>query len=201
LYAQGEWAAARRTLEEAVRAAREAGDTRNIARASTALATVALEEGEFARATRLLEDALALQRELGDRFGIPRSLQSLGLAAQAAGDDEAAGASFRQALTIHLDVDDRAGLASCLDCLAALAVRREQFERGARLYAAATVLYEMVGTSPMHYVQPVRDETIDVIAGALDAEAFADAWSEGRSLTIDEAAEYARTDLLLERSV
>jgi hypothetical protein len=80
-------------------------------------------------------------------------------------------------------------------------VRLEQFDRAARLYAAATVLHEMVGSSAMYYIQPGRSENIDVIAGTLDAEAFADAWSDGRSLTIDEAAEYARTDLLIERSV
>ncbi len=201
LYAQGEWAAARRAFEEAIRAAREAGDTRNVARASTQLATVVLEQGDHARATRLLEEALALQRALGDRFGVPRSLQTLGLAAQAAGDDESAATHFRQVLTMHLEVDDRLGVASSLDCLAALSVRHAQLERAARLYAAATVLRQMGGHTPMHYIQPGRDETIEAVAGALGAEAFADAWSDGRSLTIDEAAEYARTNLLIERSV
>jgi predicted ATPase/DNA-binding SARP family transcriptional activator len=201
LYAQGEWTAARRAFEEAVRAAREAGDTRNVARASTQLATVVLEQGDHTRATRLLEEALPLQRALGDRFGIPRSLQTLGLAAQAAGDDESAAAYFQQVLTMYLDVDDRLGVASSLDCLAAHSVRHAQLERAARLYAAATVLRQMGGQTPMHYIQPRRDETIEAVAGALGAEAFADAWSEGRSLTIDEAADYAKTDLLLERSV
>jgi hypothetical protein len=76
-----------------VRAAREAGDTRNIARGLTSLASVLLVQRHYERATRLLEEALAIQRELGDLWGIPRSLVGLGVAALGSGD--AAGAELQ----------------------------------------------------------------------------------------------------------
>jgi tetratricopeptide (TPR) repeat protein len=200
LHAQGELTLSRRVLEEGLRANLEAADARNIARASTQLAGVALETGDAARATRLLEDALALQRDLGDRWGVPRSLQGLGLAAQVRNDSEAASANFGQALAMFLDVEDRSGVASTLDCLADLALQAGSHERATRLYAAAGVLHEMVDSSALYHTQPHRDKNIDALSSALGTETFADLWAEGRSLTVNEAVEYANTERLPERS-
>jgi len=200
LHAQGELTLSRRVLEEGLRANLEAADARNIARASTQLAGVALETGDAARATRLLEDALALQRDLGDRWGVPRSLQALGLAAQVRNDSEAATANFGQALAMFLDVEDRSGVASTLDCLAELALQAGSHERATRLYAAAGVLHEMVDSSALYHTQPHRDKNIDALSSALGTETYADLWAEGRSLTVNEAVEYANTERLPERS-
>jgi tetratricopeptide (TPR) repeat protein len=81
LYVAGEFDAARRSLAEGLRAAREAGDVRNIARGLTALGAVALEQRDYDVATQRLEEALATQgagARLSDwtgRRGCARSLR------------------------------------------------------------------------------------------------------------------------------
>ena len=192
LYAQGELPAARRCLEEAIRAAREIGDTRSVARTAMALAAVVLEQGSHARATQLLEEALAIARELGDRWGIARALTSLGMVEREAGHDARARSLVEEGLAVQLEADDRPGVAASIECLAALAADRGRFEHAASLYSAAGILREMIGSSPTQYRLRDREETIEAVVAALDQERFADAWSRGRSMTLDEVVVYAR---------
>jgi tetratricopeptide (TPR) repeat protein len=191
LYVAGEFDAARRNLEEGLRAAREVGDIRNIARGLTSLGAVALEQLDYQRATRLLEEALALQRELGDRWGIPRSLVSLGIAALGRGDEEEAQILFEQALSLQLEADDRPGIAASLERIAVLSSQRGDDVCAACLHGAAAILREMVGVHPMQLVHHGSDEAIAAVAAALDPKVFADAWSRGRAMTVDEAVSYA----------
>jgi predicted ATPase len=191
LYVAGEFDAARRDLEEGLRAAREVGDIRNVARALTSLGAVALEQLDYQRATRLLEEALALQRELGDRWGIPRSLVSLGVAALGRGDAEEAQILFEQALSLQLEADDRPGIAASLERIAEVSSQRGDDVSAACLHGAAAILREMVGVHPMQLVHHGSEEAIAAVAAALDPTVFADAWSRGRAMTVDEAVSYA----------
>jgi len=192
LYVAGEFEAARRSLEEGVRAAREVGDIRNIGRSVTCLGAVALAQRDYERATGLLEEALTIQRELGDRWGIARSLVSLGVAALGRGDHEAAEILFEQGLTVQLEADDRPGIAASFEQIAALSVEAGDHQRAACLYGAASILREMVGTHPLQLVPHGSDEIVAAVVAALDPEVFADAWSRGRAMTVDEAVSYAR---------
>jgi len=175
-----------------VRAAREVGDIRNIGRSVTCLGAVALAQRDYERATRLLEEALTIQRELGDRWGIARSLVSLGVAALGRGDHEAAEILFEQGLTVQLEADDRPGIAASFEQIAALSVEAGDHQRAACLYGAASILREMVGTHPLQLVPHGSDEIVAAVVAALDPEVFADAWSRGRAMTVDEAVSYAR---------
>jgi predicted ATPase len=190
-YLAGEFEAARRSLEEGVRAAREAGDIRNIARGLSSLGAVALEQHDYERAARLLDEALAIQRELGDRWGIPRALVSLGVASLGRGDGEAAQILFEQGLSLQLEADDRPGIAASLERIAALSSQKGDDVCAACLFGAAAILREMVGTHPLQLAPHGRDETVASVAAALDPEVFADAWSRGRAMTVDEAVSYA----------
>ena len=190
-YVAGELEAARRNLEEGLRASREVGDIRGIARTLTALGAVALEQRDYGRAARVLEEALTLHRELGDRWGIPRSLVSLGIAALGRGDDAEAEILFDQGLRLQLESDDRPGIAASLEQIALLSSKRADLEAAARLYGAAAILREMVGQHPMHLASHGTDEEVARVRAELAPEAFTDAWSRGRSMTLDEAVAYA----------
>jgi hypothetical protein len=119
-------------------------------------------------------------------------LTSLGVAAQESGDLGSAHARFGEALAIQLEADDRPGIASSLECLAELAARHGDFERAAAVYGGAAALREMTGVHPAQFVPRHRDDAIATVAAALDDESFADAWSAGRSMTLDEIATYVR---------
>jgi tetratricopeptide (TPR) repeat protein len=191
LFAAGEFDAARRNLEEGVRAAREVGDLRNIARGLSNLGKVALAQRGFERARRTLEEALSIQRELGDSWGIPRTLVALGVAAHGLGDDDQTDILFDQGLRLQLEADDRPGMATSLEEVAALAAERDDHEGAACLYGAAAILREMVGRHPLNLPSSPSGREVETIRDALSPEVFANAWSRGRSMTLDEAVAYA----------
>ena len=191
LLAAGELDAARRNLEEGIRAAREIGDLRNIARGLSNLGMIALAQRDFERATRTLEEALTMQRELGDSWGIPRTLVALGVAADGLGDDDQTEILFDQGLRLQLQADDRPGIASSLEEVAALMAQRHDYEGAARLYGAAAIVREMVGQHPLNLPSRRSGSEVETTRAALSPEAFADAWSRGRSMTLDEAVAYA----------
>lgn len=190
LYLMGEFPASRRSLEEAVRAAREAGDLRNIARGLNSLASVVLAQRDYDRATRLVEEALAIQRRLGDLWGIPRSLVVLGVAALGRGDLDEAETLFDQGLTLQLETTDRPGIAASLEQIATLRADTDP-ARAACLFSAAVILREMVGTHPLQLAPHGREATLARVSQALDPETFADAWSRGRAMTLEETVDYA----------
>ncbi|HKI30702.1 MAG TPA: DUF6171 family protein [Gemmataceae bacterium] len=78
----------RRAAEQALAAARTAGDRRREASALADLGIMHLYEGEAPQAVALLDDALAITREIGDRSAEGDALGHLGLAAAAAGQPQ-----------------------------------------------------------------------------------------------------------------
>jgi hypothetical protein len=75
--------------------------------------------------------------------------------------------------------------------LARLSLARDDPARAARLYAAASVIAERVSSYPMPggRADPVR--SIADVEAALPRDEFAEAWAQGRSMTLDEAVFYA----------
>jgi tetratricopeptide (TPR) repeat protein len=202
LYAEGDLNGARHLLEEAGRAAREVGDLRQMARIDGALGTVFLELGEADRAIPLFEAALALQNELGDRWGIARTLTSSGLAARGAGDVAAARRHHEHALLVQVEADDRVGVAASLECLAELAVVGGESLRAVTIYAAAAVLRDMGGDTPLSVAFRDRDAYIKSLTVILDPDAFSDAWSRGRAMTTAEVVQFVRyPDQLAKRRI
>ncbi len=122
--AQGDYAAARPLLEEALEIERERDDGWGIAVTRNALAVTALDRGDAAEAGALFEEALALWRLLGDRVAVARSLSNLAKVARVQGDYARARALHEECLSIFRELGDRTGAAWALDQQADLA--REQ---------------------------------------------------------------------------
>jgi hypothetical protein len=61
----------------------------------------------------------------------------------------------------------------------------------ARILSSSEALYEETGGGVLSWVAKMNAETLGVIRSQLDDVAFAEAWEEGRALTIDEAVALA----------
>ncbi len=182
---------ARSLLEESMDLSRAAGDEWGIAITLHDLSRVALLQSAPARARLDSEKSLSRFERLGDKKGIIISLHHLGLAAMMAGEHERASALHERALRLCAEVGDRRFLARSLIALANVARTRGLHGRAARLLGAVDTLTE--GISPPAR-QPERTENEMIVAwvrAELGEERFASAWAEGRTMSWQEAVEYA----------
>jgi ATP/maltotriose-dependent transcriptional regulator MalT len=146
-----------------------------------------LEQGEVALARAWFEESLVIVQEVGDRDGVLETLLGLARVAVAQGDLAEARRRYQQGLTTLHEMGSQQFLAVCLEGLAALETGQGEPRQAARLWGAAEVLREVMGT-PMHPVDRASYEQARAQTRAtLGEQAFAAAWAEGRMLTPEQA--------------
>jgi predicted ATPase/DNA-binding SARP family transcriptional activator len=188
---QGDYLAARGVFEESLAIRHELGDEQGIAWSLDNLGMVACALCEYASARALHEDGLKIQRELGDRHGIAGSLAGLGAIAYNQGDYAMAQSRHRESLVLKQELGDWQGIAYSLAAFAALASVQEQTNRAARLWGAAEALRERLHVPLPPCEQAQYDRLVAQSRTVMSKDAFATAWSEGSTLTMEQAIEYA----------
>ena len=189
--AGGDSKKARPLLEEAVGLSRELDEKPVAARAINNLGDLALTVGEYARAETLFQESLELLRELGDTSNVARSLFNLGAAALQLGQHGRARSRFRESIGLSHKMEDKEDLAWCLEGFAALAVAEEEPDRAARLLGAAGGLLEAMGGEFKPFERLLHEETVVSVRGRLTPHSFDAGWAEGKSLSLEQAVEYA----------
>jgi non-specific serine/threonine protein kinase len=140
-----------------------------------------------------LEGALTLYREVGDIRNVATCLPSLGMLLLIQGDSERAAPLFEEGLLLQRELKYKAVVYFSLMGMAGVAALRGQPARAARLFGASEALREDIGLS----VTPVANAYYDyesyvgAARAGLSEEAFNAAWSEGRTMSPEQAVEYA----------
>ena len=177
--------------EEAAELVRETGNEASLAYALGMVAQAAHYLGDDARAKAVCDESLALFREVGDRWGMLSPLRTLTLVARRAGDLARVAVLCRDGLLIRRDLGSRSEVDEQYEVLGWVATMRGQPEQAARFLGAAEALRESMGTS----ISPVRradyDDLVAQVQAALSDEAFTAAWEAGRSMTMEQAIDYA----------
>ncbi len=189
--AAGNLAASRLLQEESLALSRSLSDTRMTAYTLHNLANLAVREGVTDRALSLYEESLAMKRTLGDRRGIAALLISLGIFAAKADDFESAGRRFTEALTLAHDIEDKLGMLNALDGLAWQASAHEDRRLAIRLWAASAVGQEALQVVYSQEERALYDGLIEAARRKIRADDFADAWAEGRALSLEQAVREA----------
>jgi hypothetical protein len=158
------------------------------------LGRVNLEHGDLEAAGSRLAQALDAQQALGDRWGIVYSLNGLASVALLQGENAAAEGSLQESLGVAAETLERAGLAGGLELLGRLAVATDCPLRAARLYACASVVREVATVHPYQIDHSGHQSELALVRGRLGEEAFAEAWAEGRAMTLADALAYARRE-------
>ncbi len=142
------------------------------------LGGVARRRGDLAAAP-LLERALTNFRAVGELAGEGHVLYELGRLAYDQREPSAALARLREALVLRRELGDRLGLAECLEALAPIAAGWAERERALRLWGAAAVERDRLGTP----IPPVDRETHERLLTearvALGDPAATVAWTAG----------------------
>jgi hypothetical protein len=94
-------------------------------------------------------------------------------------------------MTILHDLSDRLGVIESLEGLAGLAAATAAPRRAARLWGAADALRQETGYARSVYESIAYERQLKAVRAILMAEAFDQAWDEGRAMSLDDAVRYA----------
>jgi predicted ATPase/DNA-binding CsgD family transcriptional regulator len=157
------------------------------------LAAASSSEGDYQQAMTNFEESLAVFRGLEDARGISRCLISFGMVSIMAHDYESTQSVVRPGLESVKGLGDKPGTSFALLVAAALAGVRRDPTRAARLWGAAEALREAIGLSMGHQDRVDYDYEGRVAAARarLDEADWQAAWNEGRTMSPEQAIEYA----------
>lgn len=189
-WAQGDYATAQRLYEESLVIERELGDKQGIAYSLHYMGSLARVQGDYAVACALDEESLAIRRGIGNPWGIAESLINLGKTALAQRDCTVARDHYVAGLNIKQEIVDKQGIADCLEGFARIASGQGNAERATRLYAAAQVLRQRIGVSPVSVERAEFERDVEAARAQLGA-AFDGAWETGYTMTPEQAIAYA----------
>ncbi len=189
---QDEYEQARPLAEESVALfRRHEADKFGLAVALASLGIVALGQEDYVTARARLEESIALCRALHDQWALALPLRNLGVAAFRQGDYDRAVAMLEQSLAVQRDEREKWFVSRSLESLAAATALRGDGLRAARLFGAGEALREAVGASVLPFYRSDYDRGVAAARAELGESKFREAWTAGRTLTVEQALAYA----------
>jgi predicted ATPase len=192
-WSQAHLSEAQTYFEQSLAICQELGDRHGLP-ARMNLGLVAYSQGDYALARTFFEESLPYYREKDFLAAVANVLSNLGLVAQAQERYEEAWTFYQQAVTILREECDMECIASQLAASASLVLGRGQWERGVKLFAASTALRERIGAPLRPVERPAYARDIDALRAALGEEAFLRSWTEGKTMTLEQALNDAARD-------
>jgi predicted ATPase/class 3 adenylate cyclase len=187
---QRDFARAKQLYEESARAFRELDDEHYALLAAYNLAWAYEELGDAERARAQHEDNLGRARALHNERMEAASLARLAINLLDRGRLEEAAPMLKESLRIDLNLGDPLEIALILrKCAYALALEGRA-ATAAHIFSRALALLEEIGARP-GWIAELNEKTLSAIRAQLNEAAFADAWEQGRELTLDEAVALA----------
>ena len=197
--AEGNESAGRPLAEEAVRLGRTADDAFCLTIALASYGVLLLTLGDYDKAQAALQESVDLGRHAGDAWVVALPLRNLAIVACRRSEYDVARRLLEESLRGLRDLREKWFLSRGIETLAEVFAGLAEHERSARLFGAAERLRETVGASVLAFYQADYDHAVAVVRQALGGAAFERCWSLGRSLSPEEAVDYAlgESDLAL----
>jgi len=176
--------------EESVRVFRELGDEHSALLVSRNLARTYDSLGNRERARALYEDNLRRARTTSNERMEASTLGALATIAAEEGRLDDADTKLRASLRIHNGLGDLLDTAVDLCRFAGVLAREGKAVTATRLLSSLEALDGEIGIRRSN-VEELTEEALMTIRTQLDEDAFAEAWEQGRTLTIGEAVTLA----------
>src|SRR5216683_875417 len=197
---RGDFATARVLMEEDLALFRELGDRDRVAWSLFTLGLLNNKQGEYARACALFEESLTLYREMEHREGMAEAL-SLLARLEATRDDHAfARVLYEESLAMAQEIGDKELIASGLEGLASVVAAQDEPSWAARLWGSAEVMREAIGAPLPPIERADYDHAVAAVRAHLGEEAFASAWAEGRTMTVEQVLAAGERTIQLHQS-
>jgi predicted ATPase/DNA-binding CsgD family transcriptional regulator len=187
----GEWSAAQSALDESLEIGRRLGNEAGIALSLFYLGMTRLHRGDLSPARAKFEEALDLYRKLDDGFWINACLVHLGYIDCEEGEYAAARSRLLQTNETMPLGRIPWGATYVLDGFARLAAAQGEAVRALRLGGATDALRQTYGVTIGPTEQAAFRRRLEPAWLALGEQAGETAWERGRSMTLEEAVDFA----------
>ena len=185
----GDFDEAREAFAEALELGRRIDDKRLQSSALNNLGEIARLGDDLATARARYEESLELDLERGSAYGVALRRLNLGGLALEEGDYERAEQQVLAALESSFAISSDDMSISCLEVLAAVAARRGDARRAARLLGAAEAQREHLGFVAPASEARLIDSTRELVERELAPEQLLASRAEGSALSMDEVVE------------
>ena len=182
-------------IDEAIELGLRHGQREGPSILSSYAASVPLARGDLARARELAEQGLDMASEIEMGVGVFVALHILAQVALAEGNLDDATRLFEEGLEVSVELGEESSVAFYLQGIAAVAARRDEPIRAARLWGAAEVLLEAIEAIAFAHTpdRSVYERQVAEARERLDEEVWRRAWTEGRAMTKEAAVAEALT--------
>lgn len=178
-------------MEESLALSQGSVDPDAAVRTEGILARLAFARGDVAEARKHADLMLDLHRQLGDQLSVTGHQSGMAHAARQMGNYQEALALYHETLPDWQKIGHRGAVAHQLECMGFIAKAQEQGERAVKLMSAAEAL-RAVSNSPRTPQERIEyDRELKSLRAGLDEEIFHLLWTEGQSMTMDQAIEFA----------
>jgi tetratricopeptide (TPR) repeat protein len=188
---RGDTREVRKWGEEALAVARSRGEKEDAASPLHMLAAAARVEGDLNQAKAFYRENLALHRELGRMDTVAAELGNLGALEVLDGNISGAEPLLRESLEIAHKRKDMYLAPYQLVWLGRVALARGNPMRAATLFAAARSVFDATGLALDPDEAPEYEKGLAAIREALDDATFSATWSDGKSMSFDDAVALA----------
>jgi predicted ATPase/DNA-binding XRE family transcriptional regulator len=186
-----DYTVAKRLLEESIAVGRESGDLVPVVYSTIILGHIVASEGDTARARTIVDGAQEIARRIDARDLILHSLVLLGDIEARDTNWQAADDRYRQALQLSIAAAFKARMTHTVLKFAWLRSAQGEYHRAARILGALSRIEHALDRGLARKVGALVVDEQDIIeatrAGLGDHE-FADAWTEGESLTLEQVS-------------
>jgi predicted ATPase/class 3 adenylate cyclase len=191
-YHEGDYQSAKLRFEECLEISREGEDLTNISVNLIRIGDIARLERDYDGAAAYYEESLEILRDLGWNLDLASNLHKLGCIARFRGDFQKAAQLFIESLQMQQTMGNKQGVIECLVGLAGLAAVAGREEEAVRLFSAAEQSLAAIGAplGPADRVELERD--LSIIQARLSADAYSNAWSNGKRFSIEQAITLAQ---------
>ena len=158
------------------------------------LGEVARVQGNYEQAYEYYRESEALLRRTGDKGDLARLVHTLGYIASHRGDEHLAEAQFQESLAMFRKLGNKRGIAECIAGLASLRAKQGKFPAGTRMLGAAEALLGASGAAWWPADRVEIDKTKASLQASLSEDDFLAAWTDGQSMTLDQAIDFVCHD-------
>jgi tetratricopeptide (TPR) repeat protein len=177
-------------IDEAIKLHEEENDEWGLAAALNILCWLHIALEDYGSAEDF-ERASMMTHRVGDELGIAMSMSNMAEYKIHHGEITEAKDLLRRAFPLYRELRMRDSTAFALETVAKISAAEGKRDVAARLLGAAEHLRESVGVPIWGTARERHEGAISRLRDEMGEEAFHEAWSDGRSLTFDEAIDWA----------
>jgi predicted ATPase/DNA-binding CsgD family transcriptional regulator len=174
-------------LEECFVLSQEVGFKEGMAAYYCVSGQLALGQGDLVSARVLAEKSIAFYTEMGHRHGTAKALAVVGKTLAAEGDLAGARMHYEQCLAISSALNEKWVAAVYLVELGEVVAEQQQTQWATQLWGASEALREASGIPVPLVEQADYERAVSAALATLGERAFALAWSQGRTMTAEQA--------------